>query len=365
MNAREAYHSMLDVTKILAKTDLFSGLVGSSLERIVSHLKKISFAQGLVICREGDIGHSMYIIVKGSVSISSNMGWGQRELDRMGPGSVFGEMALISNDVRSATVRTLTETECLELDSHSFDLLIDQDPALAQRIAKIMTRRFSSLVHRTSNELLESYRTLIFALANMTEFRDPETGAHLERTRNYCVLLAELLYNDERYHSEITFEFIDGMYQAAPLHDIGKVAISDIILFKPEGLAIDEYDRMKAHTTIGASMMDKVITQSGSELFRMAYRICLYHHECWNGSGYPVGLKGNDIPLEARIMTLADVYDALLSKRVYKAAISMRDAAVMIQQGAGTHFDPVLTEIMIANIEKFEDIYHKYQDAET
>lgn len=353
---------MLDVLSILSGSDLFSGLSARSLERIANHLKPVRFDQDVVICREGDIGRTMYIIVSGSVSVSSDMGWGQRELDRKGPGSVFGEMALISNDVRSATVRALEPTECLQLDNESFDALLDKDLDLAQRIAKIMTRRFSTLVHKTSSELLGAYRALTFALANITESRDPETGAHLERTRNYCVLLAEALYREERYKGLITPQFIDGLYQAAPLHDVGKVAIPDAILFKPEGLGPEEFEKMKIHTLIGASMMEKVIRQSGADLFKMAYRICLYHHEWWNGTGYPHGLAGENIPLEARIMALADVYDALLSRRVYKPAMAMREAADKIQHGAGVQFDPNMTLVMIANISRFEDVYLKYQD---
>ena len=355
---------MVDVISVLSTSDLFYGLANPSLERIASHLRSVTFPPDMVICREGDVGHSMYIIVDGSVSVSSNMGWGQRELDRKGPGAVFGEMALISNDVRSATVRSIEKTECLQLDSEAFDSLLDQDPIMAQRIAKIMTKRYSTLVHKTSNELLSAYRALIFALANMTESRDPETGAHLERTRHYCVLLAEFLASNERFHNDITPSFIDGLYQAAPLHDVGKVAISDSILFKPEELGAAEYEKMKIHTTVGASMMEKVIRQSGSELFRMAYRICLYHHEWWNGAGYPEGISGEAIPLEARIMALADVYDALLSKRVYKPAMAMREAEKRIRDGAGKQFDPLMAEIMLTNIGRFEEVYLTYQDEE-
>ncbi len=356
---------MIDIRWILAKSELFTGLSDKSLERVAGHLSEIRFPANEVICREGSVGHTMYIIIDGLVSVSSDMGWGQRELDRKGPGEVFGEMALISNDVRSATVRSITETVCLQLDSKSFDALLDKDTLLAQRIAKIMTKRFSSLVHRTSGELVEAYRALIFALANMTETRDPETGAHLERTRNYCVLLAEALSESDRFKDSITIPFIDGIYQAAPLHDIGKVAIPDMILFKPDSLAPSEFDEMKKHTTFGATMMEKVIQKTGSDLFRMAYRICLHHHERWDGTGYPSGLKGDEIPVEARIMALADVYDALLSRRVYKTPLSMREAAMRIREGAGTQFDPFMVDVMLNRIGSFEEIYHKYQDEES
>jgi HD-GYP domain-containing protein (c-di-GMP phosphodiesterase class II) len=355
---------MLDITAILASSELFSGLSPASLLRVRDQLRSVRFPRGFDICREGESGRSMYVIVSGSVSVLSDMGWGQRELDRKGPGGVFGEMALISNDVRSATVRAMGEVECLELDSDAFDSLLDQDPALAQNIAKIMTRRFSSLVHRTSGELLGAYRALTFALANLTESRDPETGAHLERTRTYCALLAELLAHHEHYRDVATPQFIDGIYQAAPLHDIGKVAVPDSILFKPAGLEADEYERMKVHTTVGGAMMDRVIRQSGADIFRVAQKICLYHHERWDGRGYPEGLAGESIPVEARIMALADVYDALLSKRVYKDAMGMREAVERLRAGAGTQFDPTMTEIMVGKIGVFEAAFLRYQDEE-
>jgi len=135
---------MIDIRAILAKSDLFSGLSDASLERVAGHLSEVRFSANEVICREGHAGETMYIIIEGLVSVSSDMGWGQRELAQKGPGEVFGEMALISNDVRSATVRSVTETVCLQLDSENFDALLDKDPLLAQRIAKIMTRRYSS-----------------------------------------------------------------------------------------------------------------------------------------------------------------------------------------------------------------------------
>ncbi len=353
---------MIDIVAVLSKTELFSGLADESLRLITDYLEPVSFEPDFVVCREGDVGRVMYIIISGAVAVSSDMGWGQRELDRVGPGAVFGEMALISNDVRNATVRAIERTECLQLDSVGFDSLLDRDPALAQRIAKIMTRRFSGLVHKTSRELIEAYRALIFALANMTESRDPETGAHLERTRNYCVLLAEELAKNDAYKSAINHQFIDAIYQAAPLHDIGKVAISDSILFKPTGLVTDEYDRMKEHTRIGAAMMEKVIKRSGTDLFRMAARVCRSHHERWDGKGYPDGLAGDAIPLEARIMALADVYDALLSKRAYKKALSMQEAIDGIRSGAGTQFDPTIADAMLKNIGKFEEVYRRFRD---
>lgn len=233
---------------------------------------------------------------------------------------------------------------------------------MAQQVAKVMTKRLSALLHRTSDELLGAYRALMFALANLTESRDPETGAHLERTRNYCVLLAEKLSRHARFKDRIRHPFIGGIYQVSPLHDVGKVAVPDVILSKPARLSPEEYEVMKTHTTAGAAAFEKVLKQSDTELFRMAHRICLHHHERWDGAGYPARLAGEDIPLESRIMALADVYDALLSKRVYKPVMSKQATREVILKAAGTQFDPYMTDAMLDSIQQFEDIHSRFQD---
>jgi response regulator RpfG family c-di-GMP phosphodiesterase len=353
---------MQELHETLNRSELFAGLGPSSVELISNCLQSVVFEGNQVICQEGETGVSMYIIVSGRVSVSSDMGWGQRELDQKCSGAVFGEMALISNEVRSATVRAVERTECLQLGKASFQSLLDRDPSIAQQVAKVMTKRLSALVHRTSAELLGAYRALVFAIANLTESRDPETGAHLERTRNYCVLLAEKLAADARFKDRISHPFIDGLYQVSPLHDVGKVAVPDSVLLKPARLSPEEFEVMKTHTTAGAAAFEKVLKQSDSELFRMAYRVCLHHHERWDGSGYPTRLAGEAIPLESRIMAFADVFDALLSKRVYKPALTMEVTRDEIRKAAGTQFDPFMAEIMLENILQFEEIHAKFQD---
>jgi CRP-like cAMP-binding protein len=184
---------MSDLKEILARNELFKGLNDESVDRILRHFETVSFDKDGVVCREGEAGDSMFIIVSGSVAVLKDMGWGQRELKKIGANEAFGEMALISKEVRSATVKTLENTECLRLDKRGFTELIDQDSLFAQRVAKVLTQRLSALDQKTSDELLGAYKALMFALADLTDSRDPETGAHLERTRNYCVLLADKL----------------------------------------------------------------------------------------------------------------------------------------------------------------------------
>jgi response regulator RpfG family c-di-GMP phosphodiesterase len=353
---------LYDLKEILNNSELFAGLNEESIDRLAGHLIKIAFDQGRVICREGDAGDSMFIIISGKVSVLRDMGWGERELGRMGRNEVFGEMSLISNEARSATVRAVEPTECLQLDQENFNALLDKDPSFAQRIAKVMTKRLSALTRKTSDELLSAYRALMFAIADLTDSRDPETGAHLERTRNYCVLLAEKLSRHPDYKGKINHGFIEGIYHVSPLHDVGKVAVPDAVLLKPGRLTPEEYEIMKTHTTAGADAFRKVLEQCDTKLFRMAYRLCLHHHEKWDGTGYPRKLAGDAIPLEARIMSFADVYDALLSKRVYKPAMTKEATREEIRASAGTFFDPVMAKVMLENIGLFEDIYTRYQE---
>jgi putative two-component system response regulator len=181
----------------------------------------------------------------------------------------------------------------------------------------------------------------LFALAQLAESRDPNTGQHLERMRNYCWVLARWL---RREFSEITDEFLDTLYQTSALHDIGKVAIPDRILLKPGGLTKDEFEVMKRHTTIGAQTL-MVASRQFPEVryFTMARDIALTHHEAFDGSGYPRGLRGYEIPLCGRIVAMADVYDALASRRPYKAALDHETCKSIIIESSNRFDHRILT----------------------
>ncbi len=179
----------------------------------------------------------------------------------------------------------------------------------------------------------------IFALAKLAESRDPETGAHLERVRSYCQLLAQQLEAKADANHRLEPGYANLIYQTSPLHDIGKVGIPDHVLLKPGRLSDHEFDIMKTHTTLGARTLEAALKEHPEASFlRMALDIALTHHERWDGSGYPNGLKGEEIPLCGRVVALADVYDALTSKRVYKGAMSHEIAKALIVKDAGTHF---------------------------
>ncbi len=204
---------------------------------------------------------------------------------------------------------------------------------------------------------LETRDVTIFALARLAESRDPETGTHLERVRLYCRVLAERLTTNPRFSREIDAEFIRLLYATSPLHDIGKVGIPDSVLLKPGLLTSSEFEIMKNHSTLGAETLDAALGQFPQAKFlRMARDIALTHHERYDGMGYPRGLRGDAIPLCGRIVALADVYDALTTKRVYKAAYSHDVARSIILEGNGKHFDPALVEAFIDCEDEFRRI---------
>jgi putative two-component system response regulator len=188
---------------------------------------------------------------------------------------------------------------------------------------------------------LETRDVAIFAMAKLAESRDPETGAHLDRVRSYSRLLAQQLGGREKFKKEITPEYARLIYLTSPLHDIGKVGIPDMVLLKPGRLSDREFEIMKTHTTIGAQTLDAALQEfPTAEFLRMGRDIAATHHERFDGGGYPNKLVGEEIPLCGRIVALADVYDALTSKRVYKSAFSHDVARSMIESETGSHFDP-------------------------
>ena len=210
---------------------------------------------------------------------------------------------------------------------------------------------------------LETRDVTIFAMAKLAESRDPETGAHLERVRGYSRVLAQHLAGVEKFRDEITPEYARLIYLTSPLHDIGKVGIPDSVLLKPGRLSDREFEIMKTHTTLGSQTLDAALRQfPGVQFLQMGRDIAATHHERMDGSGYPHQLTGDQIPLCGRIMALADVYDALTSKRVYKAAFAHDIAKSIILSDAGTHFDPAIVEAFVANEERFESIRGKLSD---
>lgn len=206
----------------------------------------------------------------------------------------------------------------------------------------------------------------ILALASLAETRDNETGNHIRRTQNYVRALAQRLQYHPRFIVSLNRHIIDLIYKSAPLHDIGKVGIPDRILLKPGRLTAEEFEIMKSHTTLGANAIREAERRiEGSDNFlQYAHEIASGHHEHWDGTGYPNGLKEDQIPISARLMAVADVYDALISKRIYKEAFTHERAMEIILAGRGTHFDPDVTDAFAELADEFHAIATEYADSE-
>ena len=208
---------------------------------------------------------------------------------------------------------------------------------------------------------LESRELIIFSLAKLAESRDPDTGAHLERIREYCRVIAEHLSHQPKFRDDVDGEYVQLMYMTSPLHDIGKVGIPDRILLKAGKLDGEEFEIMKSHAEIGARTLDAAVqSHPEAKFLYMARDIARFHHEKFDGSGYPRGISGTDIPLCARIVAVADVYDALTTKRVYKAAFSHEKAVAIIRDGRGRHFDPDIVDAFEANNAQFQAIREQF-----
>jgi response regulator RpfG family c-di-GMP phosphodiesterase len=245
-----------------------------------------------------------------------------------------------------------------------------ENESLAHQLASMndvlelkVTERTSQLQRKT-DEVSQIQDVTIMAMASLAETRDNETGNHLKRTQTYILALAIKLRDHPRFREFLTEENIESLFKFAPLHDIGKVGIPDAILLKQGKLTPKEFEIMKTHPLLGGSAI--AAAESGlptpNRFLHIAREIANGHHEKWDGSGYPSGLVGNAIPISARLMALADVYDALISRRIYKKPFTHEDAVAHILLGRGTHFDPDVTDAFISIQEEFRQIAERYQD---
>ncbi len=216
--------------------------------------------------------------------------------------------------------------------------------------------QLEELVDRNVQKVLRVQGSMVEFLASVIEYRHVESGRHVRRTREMAELLASQAMRTGRLRDELSEADIRMMASAVPLHDIGKISTPDNILLKPGKLTPEEFAIIRQHTTLGAEIIDTMRDIEEPAYIRCCRDICLYHHECWDGNGYPEGLRGKQIPLGARIMSIVDVYDALTNARVYKPALTHAEAVALMRAGAGTQFDPVLSEIFLENHEKYQSL---------
>ena len=278
------------------------------------------------------------------------------------------------------TARSNQEDEHYGLDLGAVDYISKpiSPPIVLTRVRNHLQLKRAADVLRDQNSYLESevrQRTedirairdaTIVALASLAETRDNETGNHIRRTQDYVKVLAEALREHPRFSDFLQPETIDLLYRSAPLHDIGKVGVPDSVLLKPGRLTPEEFEVMKTHTTLGHEALIRAETVAGSgderSFLRLAREIALTHHERWDGTGYPQGLAGDDIPITGRVMAVADVYDALISKRAYKPAFPHETAVEEIRKGSGTQFDPDIVETFLALTDRFQEIAASHAD---
>ncbi|WP_368178581.1 two-component system response regulator [Aeromonas sp. R7-1] len=265
-------------------------------------------------------------------------------------GLSLGAADYITKPIKPVVVQARVRTQ-LEA-KQARDGLQNQNAALEAEVARRMAE----------NDLIQ--QVSIRALAHLAEIRDPETGNHILRTQGYVRLLASALADHPRFADTLTPGYIDLLSRSAPLHDIGKVGIPDHILLKPGKLTPEEWQIMRTHAKLGSDAIEEAEQDMEQPLafLTLAKEIAHWHHEKWDGSGYPDGLQGDAIPLSARLMALADVFDALICARVYKPAMSYDEARALILSGSGHHFDPDVVTAFDRHFDAFVTIAERYQD---
>lgn len=291
----------------------------------ISVIKEFIYISVVLIC------YSIYIMVLWSRLIKRVFSGHEQALEQVTAGDIARRLPVYSNDELGA-MASMTNNMLDSLEESQEEIQITRDAA-------------------------------IIGLAALAESRDNETGAHIIRTQEYVKILALEMTKHSKHKAYLTPKFIDLLYKSAPLHDVGKVGIPDSVLLKPGKLTDEEFDVMKQHPQIGADALSIAEGQFGKTSFlSVAREISLTHHEKWDGSGYPNKLSGDSIPLSGRLMALADVYDALISKRVYKPAFSHEKAKAIILEGSGRHFDPDVVAAFLAVEAGFIEIAATYKD---
>ncbi|MBF0445419.1 MAG: two-component system response regulator [Magnetococcales bacterium] len=274
------------------------------------------------------------------------------EIDDETMGFNMGAVDYITKPISPPILLARIKTH-LELKSAK-DSLLRQNEQLEEKV-----------IQRTQ-QMEELQDVTMVAMGSLAETRDPETGNHIRRTQNYIKLLAEELKAHHKFKEYLTPAVITMLYKSAPLHDIGKVGVPDHILLKPGKLTKDEFAEMQRHTTYGRDAIasaEKNIS-SADNFLSFAKRIAYSHQEKWNGTGYPEGIKGEAIPICARLMAIADVYDALISRRVYKPAFDHDKAVAIIKDGKGSHFDPDMVDAFMNISEQFATVAKEYSDTQ-
>lgn len=231
-------------------------------------------------------------------------------------------------------------------------------------ITAIILVAYCAMENAASSELIQYHEEVIYAFADVIEGRDGSTGEHVKRTVAYVRIIVEALKENGIYVESLDNEYMEFLLRAAPMHDFGKIAVSDTVLQKPGRLTEEEYEAIKTHTVKGADMIKTSLASLEEPGYiTIAWQVARHHHERWDGAGYPDGLYGEKIPLCARVVAVADVFDAVSQDRCYRPAMSLDESFAIIEQGAGTQFDPLIAEAFLRMRDKVEAVFYQFQEA--
>jgi putative two-component system response regulator len=333
----------------LGRAELLKALPSAALADLAGRAKRCRFRSGQVVFNEGDTGTSLHVVRRGHLKVVRPTHDDRLVLDRIDPGEAFGELAVLNSAPRTASVIAIEDCETLEISKADFERVLDEHPEAARRmlaeLARSLTlakeevarknRHLEGDVRERTADLRESQLEVVRRLSQAAESRDHDTGVHITRMSRLCSHLA--------LAAGAAPAIAEMLLNAAPMHDVGKIGIPDHILLKPGKLDADEWEIMRSHAAIGAELL----AGSRSPVVQMGELIALTHHEKWDGSGYPRGLKGEEIPFVSRVTAICDVFDALISVRPYKSAWPIDQALEEVKRGAGKHFDPKLVTIFV------------------
>ena len=334
----------------LQSSEVLGCLPAAALETLAERARRRRYDAGETVFEEGSPGDCIHLVRSGALEVRRTEGRERYVLARLGPGHAFGELAVLDRTPRTATVVAVEPTETVEIGAEDLDGVLAEHPQAVRRMLGVLARllidekelviRDNWMLERRVRERTQDLRfsqlEIVHRLGQVAESRDPETGRHITRMSRVCAHLGKAI--------GMSPADCETLLLAAPMHDIGKVGVPDSILHKPGPLDDGERDRMRRHTTVGA----EILAGSRSSIVRMAEEIALTHHERWDGSGYPRGLRGTEIPLVGRICAVGDVFDALVSARPYKRAWPIDEALAEIEAQAGVLLDPDLVAALVS-----------------
>jgi putative two-component system response regulator len=333
----------------LRASEVLGCLPAEALGKLAERARPRRYGAGETVFEEGGPGDSMHLVQTGALEVWRTEGVERYVLSRLVPGHAFGELAVLDRTPRTATVVAVEASETVEIAAEDLDRVLAEHPAAVRRMLGVLARllidekelvirdnwMLERRVRERTADLRSSQLEIVHRLGQVAESRDPETGRHITRMSRVCAHLGKAI--------GLPPAECETLLHAAPMHDIGKVGVPDSILHKAGPLDDGERDRMRLHTTVGA----EILSSSRSPIVQMAETIALTHHERWDGSGYPRGLRGEEIPLVGRICAVGDVFDALISARPYKRAWSIEEALAELQRQAGVLLDPDLVAALV------------------